>query len=162
MWRVGLFFPPVQPPSWAWETSRRSWTAYPAGRRTQTCPTPTRRPPPTARTQEGNAPPPPRPPCSSSLPSFLLLIPHSTSVILHVSCPSPLRSQPPRRRKDAGRERGMQSGGGGGAGVDARFCLPVIPELPVRTPTPLFPFLRSFSTWPLRLRGTIFFPHCCI
>lgn len=63
---------PAQPPSWAWETSRRNWTAYPAGRRTQTCPTPTRRPPPTARTHEGNAVPPPR---SSSLPSFFFLPP---------------------------------------------------------------------------------------
>lgn len=159
MWWVGLFPPPsapTQPPSWAWETSRRNWTAYPAERRTQTCPTPTRRPPPTARTHEGNAVPPP-PPCSSSLPSFLFLPlalpPNSTSVILHVSCPSTLCSQPPRCCIDARRERGMW----GGAGVDARFCLPVIPELPVHTPTSLFPLLHFFSTWPLHLRGTIFF-----
>lgn len=164
---VGLFpppplRPPAQPPSWAWETSRRNWTAYPAGRRTQTCPTPTRRPPPTARTHEGNAVPPPPPFFFSPL---LPLPPPPQLHLSHPPCLLPLHpllsaSTLLQRCKERKRDVG---GGGGEAGVDARFCLPVIPELPVRTPTPLFHLLHFFSTWPLRLRGTIFFFfHCCI
>lgn len=130
LWLLWLF--PTQPPNWAWETSRQNWTAYPAERRTQTCPTPTRRLPPKARIHEGIAV---RPPFFFSHPPP----PHTplTSVILHVPCPSTLHpplstSTPPQRSRE--RKRDM----GGGAGVVTQFCLPIIPELTASTLTPHF------------------------
>lgn len=47
-----FFFFKLQVQSWDWATSRQSWTAYPTGKLTRTCPMPTTPPPPTARTHE--------------------------------------------------------------------------------------------------------------
>lgn len=133
---------PTQPPNWAWETSRQNWTAYPAERRTQTCPTPTRRPPSTARIHEGDA----------------VRTPNSTPPHPHLShppCHLPLN--PPL---SASRKEGCGGGGDGGAGVDTVWS----PRHP-RTqsvPRPLFstlpppspPFLLHLAITP---EGTMFF-----
>lgn len=77
----------MQVPNWAWAMYRRSWTAYPAGRRTPTCPMPTTRLPPTARTHEDQH----TSPCSPSLfppppppqPSSISLVPPPSTLTLH-------------------------------------------------------------------------------
>lgn len=147
---VAVVLFPTQPPNWAWGTSRQNWTASPAERRTQSCPTPTRHP--MARTHEGNS--------GRSLLFFF-----SSSPLL----PPPLQSSsmslalPPSAlclraiTKMQGENEGCRGGGGGHRST--RFCLHVIPELTVSSPTPLFlllPLLRSFSTWLLRPRGLFF------
>lgn len=123
----------IQVRSWAWAMYRRSWTAYPAGRLTRTCPTPMRRLPPTARTHEDQhtSPCSPHPPplCTSS---------SSTSVIIHH--PSSLHSHPPRHHKDAGRKRDVGWKGRGGHTV-LPFPLyftfsPQEEELVLSSPTP--------------------------
>lgn len=104
---------PMQVPSWAWAMYRQSWTAYPAGRPTRTCPMPTRRLPPTARTHEDQH----SSPCSPSPHP-----PSATSVISHLPCPSSLHSHPPLHHSDAGRKRDV----GGKGGVGTKFCLPLV------------------------------------
>lgn len=76
---IGIHPHLLQVRSWAWAMYRQSWTAYPAGRMTLTCPMPTTPLPPTARTHEGQHtkpcahPPQPFPSQSPSL-SFLPLL----------------------------------------------------------------------------------------
>lgn len=95
---------------------KRSWTAYPAGRLTRTCPMPTRPLPPTARTHEDQH----ASPCS-------------TSLLLHLSHPPPLLpflplhslSAPSQRSRGTKREAGEKERW-------TQFLLPVIFHCPQR------------------------------
>lgn len=99
----------MQVRSWAWAMYRRSWTAYPAGRLTQTCPMPTTPQPPTARTHEDQH----TSPCSFSLPR------------LHLKhLPPPLSSLPTLSPSTPSQRCGVKEGCRGKGGVGTQFSLP--------------------------------------
>lgn len=96
----------MQVQSWAWGMYRRSLTAYPAERVTQTCPMPTRPLPLMARTHEDQH----TSPCSPSLPP--LFSPPSSSVISHLphlSSLSPFLHKDTGRRSDVGEKEGWEN-----------------------------------------------------
>lgn len=93
----------MQVRSWAWAMYRRSWTAYPAGRLTRTCPMPTTPLPPMARTHEHQH----TTPCFPSLPRLHLKhLPPPLSSLPALSPSTPLHHKGAGRKRDVGEKEG--------------------------------------------------------